>query len=230
MFFRDDSPVCNHGGVICDEEGWKVESSARDLNLDAKVIPEVYNFQDKTPEQIHAEFLADQIKLQSQIDAGAAIKHPEFPDNWEMDMEGLAKMWDDVARAMPEYKEVAEEWEKEVPVWHRRVKDASDYTAPSKRRMEILKLAGVVPEDAEEGEECRPDYRRALMKAIANEEFPENMVLDIIDEKLCVNGVPTKISGDGIEYLFLGLLELEGKQRALDFTAKIVRKKLKKLF
>jgi len=45
-----------------------------------------------------------------------------------------------------------------------------------------------------------------------------------------INGVPTKIESEWIRNATLGLGELIGEEKSVEFVAKILRRKLKKLF
>lgn len=68
-----------------------------------------------------------------------------------------------------------------------------------------------------------------LKKMILNG-LPKEIDIIITRDCLKINGVPTKISGKSIEYLFKGLNNFDGEEYALKEVSSKVRKKLQKLF
>ena len=199
--------------------------------------PEVTNTCPRPSELVHdfkplsyKEFKSIFAKEQAKFNPEEQPKHPLFPDEFEISAEKLVDIYDDLSQDQerPVYKETADFLKK----MYQRQDEKRLIEEEVKLPIDMLKLAGVVPVDAEEcdPEDCNGDYRCMLMKAIVNEDLPEGMSLGLTEESLFVNGVPTKISSKGIEYLFLGLLELEGLDKALDVTSRLVRKKLQKVF
>lgn len=100
-------------------------------------------------------------------------------------------------------------------------------------------LAGVAEKEDIMKKETVPERKRItvhqkcqerVLHRVINRELPKDMQLTIADNAICVNGVPTRISGRSVEYLYKGLAEFEGQRKALKLTTKLVRRELKKLF
>lgn len=186
----------------------------------------VHDFEEHTPEEVKNIYKKDHLCGGKTI-YSSGVTHPDIPQAVKWTHEDLAEIWTDLAEQMPGYKAVADQVNKDLKAkckWEKGI-----FCEKIDLSSDIVKLAGVEPVDAND-EGYKNDCLNRLIKFILNDDLPKNMKISINAESLCVNEIPTNISGRGIEYLFLGLLELVGEEKAIATTSKIVRKKLKKLF
>jgi hypothetical protein len=86
-----------------------------------------------------------------------------------------------------------------------------------------VNLAGTVTEEEV------PDYRYEILKEVRNL-FSGSMTLAFNKKFLMVNGLSTRIRSAPIGMAFQGLSEFYGEKKAVQMVAKMIRKKLEKLF
>jgi hypothetical protein len=90
-----------------------------------------------------------------------------------------------------------------------------------------LALAGVDFTESDEDEVL--DYRYEILKEV-RALFSGSMSLSFNKKSLLVNGLPTKVRSAPIGMAFQGLAEFYGEKKAVTMVAKMIRKKLAKLF
>jgi len=161
------------------------------------------------------------------------VEHPDIPKDPGWTEEDLIEVWEDVAKHIPAYKSVAQSLRDRYGVKTESVSVIKKEPTISKGLCnDLCKLAGVNWEDCtpEEKKELTNSLHKRLVTEIVNDSLPKEMQITISERAVEINGVPTKISGKGVEYLFLGFMELENEEFAIKHTASLIRKKLKKLF
>lgn len=136
--------------------------------------------------------------------------------------DNVNQIWKDISDAMPEFSD-AKLFAGRASYKPKLLKRDS-FSHP-----DMLALSGI-PVDATDQHYEEDDYRDLLLKTLS-EGMPNNMELDLRDDALCINGVPTKISTKSIEMAFEGLVELTGTQQAsLVTVGGIIKEKLQILF
>lgn len=135
--------------------------------------------------------------------------------------EAISKMWDNIAKVMPQYKDEADRLVKKYKK-RKSFKSFGGTDLPT----DVLKLAGV---ESTPDEKTEVEPKDKLLDLVVKG-FHENMEIDFDEDFLCINEVPTKITSESVEMAFNGLVELCGEEVALATVVKILKDKLSLLY
>ena len=229
MWHREDQD----GNLVKDEDNLIKEKDV--LNKDTIDQPfvdqlcKVLESKLRTPPKPEEETKAGLYKRLARF-AGCSnsIGHPNFDELPPWSDEDLVQVWEDVSEYFPSYKNVAASFRERYksPVKTTVLMDKLDLDKGLCD--DLCTLAGV--DKSQRKVEETDSLHKELVTEILNGDLPKGLEITISEKYLEVNGVPTKISGKKIEYLFLGLTEFLGKKAAIKKTASLIRKKLKKLY
>ena len=157
------------------------------------------------------------------------VEHPNFDKLPDWSDEDLVQVWENVSEFFPSYKKISDSLRKT----YKSTIDSSVFI----RKMNLNKglcddlctLAGV-DKTQRKIEEQVSLHHRIVLEILSTNDLPKYMEITITETCVEVNGIPTKISGKGVEHLFLGLKEFMGEEVAIKKTASLIRNKLKKLY
>lgn len=200
----------NKKKVNYDLPPWEKNSTVKPIK------PSVYEFKELTPEQIKECFKKDHENWKLED-----TKHPAFSD------EGVLKSTETLAEYFSALGDTS--WEKKFKkcqaFWERledRVEDLCN--------SDILVLSGLATKgEVSDTSVSRPD-KEILKYVETSGEFPCNFELSWMDERLCVNEVPTQIREEDVRDAYNGLQALTSKGEAMTYVGDLIKNKLKVLF
>jgi hypothetical protein len=166
--------------------------------------------------------------------------HPTPADPyWTGTCEGLADFWECYSEIYPEYTQCANHWAKNSVEKHKRQEalerriDSYSHKYGEKMHNELLCMAGLM--SAEEAKQRSPGVdvlngEVCILNKVKEEGEFEGLELEFLQNRLCINGAASNITEEAICGAYFGLATLLSHEEAVDYIAKIIRKKLKRLF
>jgi hypothetical protein len=220
--FREATAAIKPEMVIINEIG------GDDLAWDVKKRekPQVVQLKEHTREEIKEIFRKEHENWHPDVK-----NHPSIDTMGPMDSsEDLAEFWNNYAKIYPDYAFIAQYWEANVQA-KQRFQEELERKVDYASRNDWLCMAGLISEEESENSvNVLSGEIDIINKVLEICDFPKTVELTFLENRLCINGAATWITEESIESAYFGLSTLMSHRKAVDFIARIIKNKLKRLF